>query len=110
LAYFFGKPKLPHKVSPLVESTDGPSDFEKMFKPFVLRKDAEIAPLNWFTLAKQRKGKQKLDSNYTNGDAVDMDETCLSAVDGNDNADSSATPRGKFQTTGLLKLFDLSVH
>lgn len=29
-------------------STEGQSEFQKTFKPFVVKKDARIAPVNWF--------------------------------------------------------------
>lgn len=55
MASFFGKPKVGSaRASPAHELDCGAgpstpqSDFEKTFKPFVLKKDAEIAPINWF--------------------------------------------------------------
>ena len=55
MANFFGKPKVGSaRASPAQELDCGArpstpqSDFEKTFKPFVLKKDAEIAPINWF--------------------------------------------------------------
>lgn len=55
MANFFGKPKGGSaRASPAQESDSGAgpstsqSDFEKTFKPFVLKKDTEVAPTNWF--------------------------------------------------------------
>jgi len=43
----------PSDIIPVPSSSK--SDFEKTFKPFLVKKDAELAPLNWF-IAK-RKGE-----------------------------------------------------
>lgn len=72
LANFFGKPKAGSaRASPAQESEAGAatgsstqSAFEKTFKPFVVKKDAEVAPLNWFldpTTNKLHKRKDNKD-------------------------------------------------
>jgi chromatin assembly factor 1 subunit A len=57
MANFFGKPKAGSaRASPAQESeaaaasvsSSTQSAFEKTFKPFVVKKDAEVAPSNWF--------------------------------------------------------------
>jgi chromatin assembly factor 1 subunit A len=67
MANFFGKPKTNSaRASPAQESdaaVAGPSssrsEFEKTFKPFVVKKDAEIAPGNWFLDVKTNKPRWK---------------------------------------------------
>lgn len=82
MANFFGKAKAPQRQSPLkvgrpVSGTSkSESEFQKTFRPFVLKKDAEIAPINWFLKSKQKlSGKQR--SGYSHADAivVDPDQT-----------------------------------
>lgn len=54
MANFFGKPKASSARASPTQELDGAgpstnqSEFERTFKPFVLKKDAEIAPINWF--------------------------------------------------------------
>lgn len=67
MANFFGKPKTNSaRASPAQESdaaVAGPSssrsEFEKTFRPFVVKKDAEIAPANWFLHVKTNKLRRK---------------------------------------------------
>ncbi|KAH9484042.1 Chromatin assembly factor 1 subunit A [Psilocybe cubensis] len=66
MAKFFVKPKSPSRVtkSQYESAVAGPSriqsDFEKVFKPFVLQKDKVMAPANWFLDEKRRKRKAAL--------------------------------------------------
>lgn len=58
MANFFGKPKTSVRDSPSKDSNtsaDPPvdSEFQRTFKPFVLKKDAQIAPYNWFLEGKR---------------------------------------------------------
>lgn len=72
MANFFAKPKVPTR-SPSKETecpVAGPStiqsDFDKFFKPFVLKKDTQLAPVNWFVQSKKRKERGsalRLDGN-----------------------------------------------
>jgi hypothetical protein len=64
MANFFGKPKTNSaRASPTQESEDAvapgssstQSAFEKTFKPFVVKKDAEVARPNWFLDPKTNK-------------------------------------------------------
>ncbi|KAI0063406.1 hypothetical protein BV25DRAFT_1854444 [Artomyces pyxidatus] len=62
MASFFGKPKAsnsastsPAKGPAVASSSTAVSDFDKIFKPFVLKKDAELAPINWFHVSKRRR-------------------------------------------------------
>ena len=50
MSAFFTKAKPRHSASPSVSSiaTTSQSDFEKMFKPFLVKKDVSLAPVNWF--------------------------------------------------------------
>lgn len=72
MASFFGKPKA---LSTATTPSKGPtpltpntlSDFDRVFRPFALKKDAELAPLNWFQEAKRRK-------RYANADVIVIDD------------------------------------
>jgi chromatin assembly factor 1 subunit A len=60
MATFFSKPKAPVPSSSKVgESSTGSSrlqtDFERTFKPFLLKKGSTLAPLNFFKEPKRRK-------------------------------------------------------
>ncbi|KAI0340582.1 hypothetical protein BDW22DRAFT_1359974 [Trametopsis cervina] len=75
MASFFGKPKAPvasgsgsrsgsihndatdAEESKPKEVVSGPPEFERTFRPFTLKKDAELAPHNWFSEVKSGKGK-----------------------------------------------------
>jgi hypothetical protein len=60
MASFFGKPK-PSTTSASSSKVPAPSasttlsEFDRVFKPFTLKKDVELAPTNWFQDAKRRK-------------------------------------------------------
>ncbi|KAH9934943.1 chromatin assembly factor 1 subunit A-domain-containing protein [Fomitopsis serialis] len=92
MANFFGKGKAtPTKRSDSSTSAKagnsevaGPSttrsDFAKTFKPFVLKKGSEIAPVNWFEQARRRQCASK---TRTEGDVIvldDVEEDALDAV------------------------------
>ena len=61
MANFFSKPKV--LISDISKPTDpnaaGPStftsEFERSFRPFVIKKDATLAPINWFLEAKKQR-------------------------------------------------------
>jgi chromatin assembly factor 1 subunit A len=59
MASFFGKPKASSSTtSPSkgpTPSTSNTSDFDRVFRPFTIKKDAELAPINWIQDAKRRK-------------------------------------------------------
>ena len=60
MANFFGKPKTssiatsPSK-GPAPSTSSTLPEFERVFRAFTLKKDAELAPLNWLQDAKRRK-------------------------------------------------------
>ncbi|TFY78564.1 hypothetical protein EWM64_g5445 [Hericium alpestre] len=66
MASFFGKPKLSKSgsSSPMKQPAAASSskilvsDFDRAFKPFVMKKDSELAPANWFQ--ESRKGKNRM--------------------------------------------------
>ncbi|KAI6022716.1 chromatin assembly factor 1 subunit A-domain-containing protein [Pisolithus marmoratus] len=76
LANFFGKTKASTQVSPAKDSIAAadPStienDFQRTFKPFVLKKEAECAPHNWFLESKH--GVRR--SGITHDDAIVIDD------------------------------------
>jgi chromatin assembly factor 1 subunit A len=62
MAKFFGKAKggiarAPYKGADSAEAgpSSSQSDFERTFKPFVLKKDADLAPVNWFLEENHRR-------------------------------------------------------
>ncbi|KAH7912148.1 hypothetical protein BJ138DRAFT_1172111 [Hygrophoropsis aurantiaca] len=77
MANFFGKAKAPERESPVTDTNAvaGPSsvesDFAKTFKPFVLKKDAELAPINWFLEAGKRQLRHS--SGTSHDDAIVVD-------------------------------------
>lgn len=80
MANFFGKAKPHNQALPAKDSNQaaGPSsienDFQKTFKPFVLKKDAELALHNWFLETKKRKPTILQESGATHDDAIIIDE------------------------------------
>ncbi|KAG0705051.1 hypothetical protein DFH29DRAFT_908572 [Suillus ampliporus] len=86
MANFFGKAKAPPRESPskggkpVCGPSTGESDFQKTFKPFVLKKDAEMAPINWFLKSSKRTwGKQT--SGFSHADAIVIDDNHASETD-----------------------------
>lgn len=51
-----------------------PSDFERTFRPFTLKKGAELAPVNWFRDAKAGKIKQKQNQGQKTVIVIDEDD------------------------------------
>ncbi|KAG2077980.1 hypothetical protein BDR04DRAFT_1064958 [Suillus decipiens] len=77
MANFFGKAKAPPRESPskpVCGTSNSESDFQKMFKPFVLKKDAEMAPVNWF-LKPSKPIWKKETSGFSHADAIVVDDT-----------------------------------
>jgi chromatin assembly factor 1 subunit A len=80
MANFFGKPKA--SSSTVASPSKGPtasssallSDFDRVFKPFVLKKDAELAPVNWFRDARKRK-------RQAGSDVIVIDEDRTEVID-----------------------------
>jgi chromatin assembly factor 1 subunit A len=72
MANFFGKPKAsstatsPSKGPPPSTSSTLP-EFERVFRAFTLKKDAELAPVNWLQEAKRRK-------QYAGAEMIVIDE------------------------------------
>ncbi|KAF5387133.1 hypothetical protein D9615_001848 [Tricholomella constricta] len=83
MANFFAKPKkTPTRLSPkdadagAAGPSNSQSEFTKYFRPFVLKKDTELAPSNWFLEPKKRKERpfsKKIDESVIVID--DDDET-----------------------------------
>ncbi|KAF8061551.1 chromatin assembly factor 1 subunit A-domain-containing protein [Lyophyllum atratum] len=99
MANFFAKPKnTATRETPLKNaepSVAGPSntrsEFEKSFKPFVLKKDTDLAPINWFLETKNRKKRPSpgklhddiiiIDDDETRDDDVEMDNAGSAVID-----------------------------
>jgi chromatin assembly factor 1 subunit A len=78
MASFFGKGKAA-RTSPPSESAlpAGPcqTEFEKMFKTFALKKDADLAPINWFVDEKnKRKNKRKKLALHNEREVIVIDD------------------------------------
>ncbi len=67
MATFFSKPKAPAPApaptsskpeTQVASSSTTISDFDRVFKPFVLKKDAELAPWNRFLQKRRPRGSQ----------------------------------------------------
>lgn len=78
MANFFGKPKGGSaRASPAQDSDSGAgpstsqSEFERTFKPFVVKKGAEIAPTNWFSDSKKKSHRRR---TFTDRDIIVIDE------------------------------------
>ncbi|KAG5651779.1 hypothetical protein H0H81_007418 [Sphagnurus paluster] len=87
MANFFARPKNSPTRTPLKAPAGvaGPSkilsDFEKSFKPFVLKKDTELAPVNWFVEGRKCK-KRSTDNKADDGVIViDTDDEATSDRD-----------------------------
>jgi chromatin assembly factor 1 subunit A len=84
MASFFGKPKPSSPaISPFKGSNPSASktlpEFDRVFRPFTLKKDAELAPTNWFRDAKRRKQHANaevivIDEDHTEDHDVEMSE------------------------------------
>lgn len=78
MANFFGKAKPSVRdsltkdpsasVDPLVDS-----EFQRTFKPFVLKKDAELAPYNWFLEGKRRSRNRMTGITHEEAIVIDTD-------------------------------------
>jgi hypothetical protein len=79
MANFFSKPKIPKPSAP-TESSGEPSDFDKTFKPFVLKKDAVLAPINWFSTV--AKGGKKIDKRSIGVKEISQSELSPMSVQG----------------------------
>jgi hypothetical protein len=72
MANFFGKPKASSSTmspskGPAPSTSNTLSDFDRVFRPFVLKKDAELAPINWIQDAKRTK-------RHVDADVIVIDE------------------------------------
>jgi chromatin assembly factor 1 subunit A len=95
MANFFGKPKVaagpsstvassssdvfstPNKKSDSITSNESPvkqsqSDFERSFYPFAVKKNVELAPINWFTSGTRRQAS-KLKTNENEREVIFID-------------------------------------
>jgi chromatin assembly factor 1 subunit A len=79
MASFFGKPK-PSTTSTSSPKVSAPSasttlsEFDRIFKPFTIKKDVELAPTNWFQDAKRRK-------RFADADVIVIDDDSIASED-----------------------------
>lgn len=85
MASFFAKPKAsastsihgsPSKEPVAGSSTSSTSDFDRAFRPFVLKKDAELAPINWFQESRRQK-REDADVIVIDDDGEDTRDTVM---------------------------------
>lgn len=109
MASFFGKPKALDTAEsatvqasvPVIEASSSQSDFEKAFKPFALKKGAELAPINWFQ--EDRSGAPSHRTTKQMGRQViiiDDDEPVSFEIEMQDSTDiGQLTAQGLFLST-----------
>ncbi|KAF9566259.1 hypothetical protein CPC08DRAFT_657870 [Agrocybe pediades] len=77
MAKFFTKPKPSSKPKNDPNAVAGPSkiqtEFEKVFKPFVLQKDKVLAPANWFK--EEKKRSRRAQSAAPGADVIVLDDS-----------------------------------
>ena len=66
MAIFFGKAKASSTTTspskgPTPSTLNTLSEFDRVFRPFTLKKDTELAPINWFQNAKIRKRNEDVE-------------------------------------------------
>lgn len=54
--------------------TSAQSDFQRTFRPFALKKDAELAPVNWFRERRCRERQQRRVVSRTEGDIIVIED------------------------------------
>ncbi|KIJ69338.1 hypothetical protein HYDPIDRAFT_105932 [Hydnomerulius pinastri MD-312] len=97
MASFVVKAKPSIRDSPTKDfnAVAGPSttenDFQRTFKPFVLKKDAELAPYNWFMETKKMR-TQKRTTGATHGEAIVVDDDASGQADPDVNMLSREQP------------------
>ncbi|KAF7966207.1 hypothetical protein HWV62_39698, partial [Athelia sp. TMB] len=103
MATFFSKPKVNNRESPTTDSdvaiaskVAGPSSsqtaFEKTFKPFVVKKDADVAPTNWFL--RKNKAREVIlidDEDFALHEEETVDRTMQDTYSGADLGQLTAT-------------------
>jgi chromatin assembly factor 1 subunit A len=74
MASFFAKAKpAPSAPSPSRKASSSTAEFDKVFKPFVLKKDAVLAPTNWFK-APKRSGPRSRSTVPESAEVIVIDE------------------------------------
>ncbi|TBU32249.1 hypothetical protein BD311DRAFT_714705 [Dichomitus squalens] len=86
MASFFGKAKPSASASPAkpLASKDGESgspgpatvqsDFQRAFRPFTLKKGAELAPINWFRDQRKRERQKRRLESRTEGNVIVIED------------------------------------
>ncbi|KAI0807211.1 hypothetical protein C8Q74DRAFT_46269 [Fomes fomentarius] len=109
MASFFGKAKSSGTPSPSKYKstqngetgspapTPAQSDFHRTFRPFALKKDAELAPGNWFRERRCRETKQRRVVSRTEGDVIIIE----------DDEDESEPDNAELEDVEMLDAHDL---
>jgi hypothetical protein len=107
MASFFGKPK-PSTTSassskvPVPSASTTLSEFDRIFKPFTLKKDVELAPTNWFQNAKRRKRFADADVIVIDDDGTDSGDCDIEMIEREPSSD--ANTRGNVFFIWLLTI------
>jgi chromatin assembly factor 1 subunit A len=110
LTNFFGKARTIDCASSLGSTAvAGPSssqsDFGKTFKPFVLKKDTDLAPINWFISAKRRSAVGRTDVIVID----DEEDTKAKGIDTED-VQQAKVDVGSMDARGMAYFGSLSFH
>ena len=116
MANFFGKPKpssstvgSPSK-GPTASSSNMLSDFDRVFKPFVLKKGAELASVNWFQDTRKLKRLADADVIVIDDDGTEVIDVKMHELD----FDPEASPRSEsspcYSGSNLLKRWPAIAH
>lgn len=107
MASFFGKHK-PSTTSASSSEVPAPStstkisEFDRVFKPFTLKKGAELAPTNWFQDVKRRKQFADADVIVIDDDGTTSGDRDIEMIEPEPSPD--ANPRGNIFFTYLLTI------
>ncbi|KDR81817.1 hypothetical protein GALMADRAFT_240043 [Galerina marginata CBS 339.88] len=107
MAKFFSKAKAKSPAKEPESAIAGPSnthsDFQKVFKPFVLQKDKVMAPSNWFKAEKKRKRRTASTSPNNEIIIIDSDEEVdVEMLDPQPTAEALATMTPRDHLTNIL--------
>ena len=120
MASFFGKAKSATTASPSKSKpprdveTGSPapitvqSDFQRTFRPFALKKDAELAPNNWFRERRRCEKQQRSAVSRTEGDVIVIEDD--DDEDKPDDADNGDVEMEDAQDLDKCSLQGVSLH
>jgi chromatin assembly factor 1 subunit A len=117
MANFFGKKAKPSEpiaasgsssASPSknnLEAMGGMSEYEKTFKPFVAKKNIEVAPTNWFRSRRRAKNKRKNIQPEDSVIIIDVEDGTEQSVRGSDIPEGLEQPFTNTRKYPLCPMF-----